>query len=135
MEFEKGDLKQSFEQRVDRRKRDAEMVDPNVPDMIREDEPIVRIQPPTLGAGVDANAFADRWRREQINAQPQQDAFDQIDAQHAGLRPSFNRQSAEPLTDNFNRHNGNEMDAFDQIDANAARLERFNTHARGRERE
>ena len=132
-----NNLSGEFEGNGEGSRNDAqrEEVEPDGSDMIKNHHPHPEPRPPWDTAAVDAEIHNQALAREDRNARRGHDAFDQIDAQHAGLRPNFNRQSAEPLAQNFNRQTERAPDAFDQIDANAARLEQFNTQARGREPE
>jgi len=67
---------------------------PRVPEMIQQDRPLSRPQPPSVGRMVDEQAFNERWQREQQQAR-QRDPFDQIDKQSQRLVDRFNQRSDE----------------------------------------
>jgi len=137
MNFEKGDLAQSFKQNT-QNNTDIESVEPDVPQMIEEEQPVPRPHPPGMGNDVDAQIFDQRWQQE-LKAHQVPDAFDQIDAQQqATLSERFNDRSSEhSATSQENvsdKTRENNRDAFDRIDDSAALSDRFNTHARDLER-
>ncbi len=130
MKVDDGDLKQAFDRFADGQYQRVEKAEPEVPDMIQEDQLVIQPVGPVGAQAVDAYFFDLRWNRQlQVSRVP--DGFDQVEARHGEtLSQNFNAQSTGGATREQGRGDG-----FDQVDRNAALSERFNEQARRRERE
>ncbi|MET1255259.1 hypothetical protein [Aliikangiella maris] len=95
-----------------------EVVEVEVPDMIKEDNPHPQLRPGYDTSDVDAEHFEIKEQRDREKYSQQQDAFDQIDEQ-------LGRDTEKEKT--YDK----DLDSFEKIDKESSLSERFNSRSQG----
>lgn len=89
MEERKGQAKNAFTRATNAQSDTSEQTKSPVPEMIKEDQPILQPTPPTLGYEVTKQFFNQRWQAQKEQSKAL-DPFEVVEAKKQGLTQTFN---------------------------------------------